>query len=281
MERIESRSELKRRIDYLKSAGKVVGLVPTMGSLHDGHVSLIKIAKEHCDVVVCSIYINPTQFNDQKDFEKYPENLSIDLEILENVGCDFVFTPNAKGIYPEGIKNTEYEIGSIGEVMEGKFRKGHFNGVIQVVKRLFDMVNPDVAVFGMKDFQQLAIIYWMIDYFKYNIKIIGAPIYRESDGLAMSSRNIRLSNEERKIAVNLSKTLFYIRDNYKNNPLSELKKSAEERLKTIDNLLLEYLEIVDTTNLQPILESDTPSSVGVFIAAKVGEVRLIDNVVLF
>jgi len=281
MERIESRWELKRRIDYLKSTGKVVGLVPTMGSLHDGHVSLIKIAKEHCDVVVCSIYINPTQFNDQQDFEKYPKNLHFDLEILENVGCDFAFTPSAEEIYPEGIENTEYEIGSIGEVMEGKFRKGHFNGVIQIVKRLFDLVNPDVAVFGMKDFQQLAIIYWMIDYFKYNIKIIGAPIFRESDGLAMSSRNNRLNNKERKIAINLSKTLFFIRDNYKNIPLSNLIITAKERLKSVDELTLEYLEIADTTNLQKVSEIDSAKSAGVFIAAKVGKVRLIDNVVLF
>jgi len=281
MERIESRLELKRRIDYLKSAGKVVGLVPTMGSLHDGHISLIKIAKEHCDVVICSIYINPTQFNDQKDFEKYPKNLSFDLEVLENVGCDVAFTPNVEEMYPGGIKNTEYDIGSIGEVMEGKFRKGHFNGVIQVVKRLFDLVDPDIAVFGMKDFQQLAVIYWMTDYFKYNIKIIGAPIFRESDGLAMSSRNVRLSNIEREIATNLSKTLFYIRDNYKHIPLLELKKRAKEQLKEVDSLTLEYLEIADTTNLQAVSNIDSANSAGVFIAAKVGEVRLIDNVVLF
>ena len=281
MERIESRSELKRRIDYLKSTGKVIGLVPTMGSLHDGHISLIKIAKEHCDVVVCSIYVNPTQFDDKKDFEKYPSNLSNDLKLLEKSGCNIAFTPDVEEIYPEGILNTEYEIGSLGDVMEGKFRKGHFNGVIQVVKRLFDLVNPDVAVFGIKDFQQLAIIYWIIDHFKYNIKIIKAPIFRELDGLAMSSRNVRLSKEERKTATNLSKTLFYIRDNYKTNPLKELKIRAEERLSVVDNLTLEYLEVVDTANLQPVLEIDSARSIGVFIAAKVGKVRLIDNVVLF
>lgn len=281
MERIESRTDLKHRIDYLKSVGKVIGFVPTMGSLHEGHVSLIKIAKEHSDVVVCSIYINPTQFNDQIDFEKYPKNLANDLDILENVGCDLVFTPNLEDIYPGGIKVTVYEIGNLGEVMEGKFRKGHFNGVIQVVKRLFDLVNPDVAVFGMKDFQQLAIIYWMIDHFKYKIKIIGAPIFREPDGLAMSSRNVRLSNKEREIAVNLSKTLFFIRDNYKNIPLSELKNIVEEQLKAVDNLELEYIEIADITSLHAISKIESANSAGVFIAAKVGEVRLIDNVVLF
>lgn len=281
MERIESQSDLKRRIDYLKSSGKVVGLVPTMGSLHDGHISLIEIAKEHCDVVVCSIYVNPTQFDDQKDFEKYPNNLSIDLNILENIGCNVVFTPNDEEIYPEGIKSSEYEIGSLGEVMEGKFRKGHFNGVIQVVKRLFDLVNPDIAVFGMKDFQQLAIIYWMIDYFKYNIKIIGAPIFRDQDGLATSSRNVRLNTEERIIALNLSKALFYIQDNYKISSLSELKESVIKQLMEVDKLKLEYLEISDTMGLQPVMEFETDKSIGVFIAAKVGEVRLIDNVVLF
>lgn len=281
MERIESRTDLKHRIDYLKSVGKVIGFVPTMGSLHEGHVSLIKIAKEYSDVVVCSIYINPTQFNDQIDFEKYPKNLANDLDILENVGCDLVFTPNLEDIYPGGIKVTVYEIGNLGEVMEGKFRKGHFNGVIQVVKRLFDLVNPDVAVFGMKDFQQLAIIYWMIDHFKYKIKIIGAPIFREPDGLAMSSRNVRLSNKEREIAVNLSKTLFFIRDNYKNIPLSELKNIVEEQLKAVDNLELEYIEIADITSLHAISKIESANSAGVFIAAKVGEVRLIDNVVLF
>jgi pantoate--beta-alanine ligase len=281
MERIESRLDLKHRIDYLKSTGKVVGLVPTMGSLHDGHLSLIKIAKEHCDVVVCSIYINPTQFNDQKDFEKYPNNLSNDLKLLEIASCDIAFTPIVEEIYPEGIKNVEYEIGSIGDVMEGKFRKGHFNGVIQVVKRLFDLVNPDVAVFGMKDFQQLAIINWMIVFFKYEIKIIGAPIFRERDGLAMSSRNIRLNSEEREIAVNLSKTLFYIRDNYKKYPLLELINRAKEKLEAVDKLTIEYLEIVDTNSLQRIDEIESAQSAGIFIAAKAGEVRLIDNVVLF
>lgn len=281
MERIESRLELKRRIDYLKNTGMVIGLVPTMGSLHDGHLSLIKIAKQHCDAVVCSIYINPTQFNDQKDFEKYPNNLSNDLKLLEKTSCDIAFTPTVEDIYPEGIKNVAYEIGSIGKVMEGKFRQGHFNGVIQVVKRLFDLVIPDVAVFGTKDFQQLTIINWMIGFFKYDIKIIGAPIFRETDGLAMSSRNKRLNIEEREIAVNLSKTLFYIQDNYKNIPLSELKRAAEEKLEAVDNLTIEYLEIADSTSLQTINEIDSSKSAGVFIAAKVGDVRLIDNVVLF
>lgn len=281
MEIIESETDLRLRIKTLKNSGLVIGFVPTMGSLHKGHLSLIKIARKYCDVVVCSIYVNPTQFNEQKDFESYPKNLESDIKMLKNSGCDFTFVPENSTIYPSGVKQVEYNIGELGKVMEGKFRNGHFNGVIQVVKRFFDIVEPDVAIFGLKDFQQLAVIRWMVDHFNLGIKIIGAPIVRDPDGLAMSSRNVRLSESERKIALNLSKTLDFIRKNYKNNTVFSLKKDAINRLNKIDGLDVEYLEIADITMLQPVSVINESLSTGVFVAAKVGQVRLIDNVVLF
>jgi pantoate--beta-alanine ligase len=278
---IKSGAELEHLINEVKEAGNVVGFVPTMGSLHDGHLSLINIAKENSDVVVCSIYINPTQFNEQKDFEKYPKNMDDDLKLLEKSGCNIVFVPDNQEIYPNGSEQVDYNIGDLGKVMEGKFRKGHFNGVIQVVKRLFDIVKPNVAVFGNKDFQQISIIRWLVDYYNLNIKIIGAPIIREPDGLAMSSRNTRLSKTEREIAINLSKILFFLSNNYKNLTVEKLKSNAKFKLDKIENLELEYLEIVDLTTLQSVTEFDYKHSTGAFIAAKVGQLRLIDNVILF
>jgi pantoate--beta-alanine ligase len=281
MKILKSSADLRQLLNEFKNDGKVIGFVPTMGSLHDGHLSLIKIAKKNSDVVVCSIFINPTQFSDSKDFELYPKNLSVDLEILEKSGCNIVFVPNIIEIYPNGVEQVEYNIGDLAKVMEGKYRKGHFNGVIQVVKRLFDIVNPDVAVFGEKDYQQLAVIRWLVDYFNLGVKIIGAPIIRESGGLAMSSRNKRLSTKERDVAKNLSKILFFIEDNYKKSTILDLKDHAISQLSKINNLELEYLEIVDIATLQPVSEVDKKYSIGVFIAARVGQIRLIDNVVLF
>jgi pantoate--beta-alanine ligase len=278
---IKSGAVIQDLINEIKEAGKTVGFVPTMGALHDGHLSLIKIAKENSDFAVCSIFINPTQFNDPKDFEKYPKNIAEDLKLLENSGCDIVFVPDIHEIYPNGFDQIDYNIGALSKVMEGKFRKGHFNGVVQVVKRFFEIVKPNVAVFGNKDFQQLAVINWMVNYFNLNIEIIGAPIIREPDGLAMSSRNKRLSRSERKTAINIYKTLLYISNNYKNMGVYELKSRAKDQLDKIENLELEYLEIADTTTLQPVSEIDYEYSTAVFIAARTGQIRLIDNVVLF
>ena len=281
MEIIDSESELKKRIHTLTNAGKIIGFVPTMGNLHEGHISLIKIALENSDVIVCSIYVNPAQFNDKKDFELYPKSLSNDLKVLKKSGCNIVFTPNNNTIYPNGLEHVTYNIGQLGNVMEGKYRKGHFNGVIQVVKRLFDIVQPDVAVFGKKDFQQLTVIIWMVGHFNLDVKIISAPIIRDPDGVAMSSRNSRLSRSDREVAKELSKTLFFIRDNYKNIPILELKSNAIDQLNNVNGLELEYLEIADIFTLQPISKIDYTRETGVFVAAKVGQIRLIDNVGLF
>jgi len=281
MEIIDSEPDLKNRIYNLKNAGKVIGFVPTMGNLHEGHISLIEIALNKADIVVCSIYVNPTQFNDKNDFELYPKSLSKDLKLLKKSGCNIVFTPVNNTIYPYGVRHIEYDIGNLGSVMEGKYRKGHFNGVIQVVKRLFDIVKPDVAVFGKKDFQQLAVIRWLVGHFNLDVKIIGAPIIRDPDGVAMSSRNSRLSKSEREIAKNLSKSLIYIRDNYKKIHILKLKINAYEQLNKVKNLELEYLEVADMSTLQLVSEIDFERPTGVFVAAKIGQIRLIDNVGLF
>jgi len=278
---IETKSDLQKAVLSLKNEDKTIGFVPTMGSLHEGHISLIDIAHKHSNIVICSIYINPTQFNDKKDFELYPTNVENDIKMLEKAGCDIVFIPDTKAIYPNGIESINYDLGDLANVMEGKHRKGHFNGVIQVVKRLFDIVNPNIAVFGKKDFQQLAVINWMVNHFNLDIKIIGAPIVRDFDGLALSSRNARLSKNERVVALNLYKSLTNIFNNYKTTPLSELKTQEIERLSKIDNLELEYLEIADKHTLQSVLNLNNSKSLSVFIAAKVGNVRLIDNVGLF
>jgi len=281
MKIIKNITDLTAFISKTKALNKRIGFVPTMGSLHDGHLSLIGIAKINSDVVVASIFVNPTQFNDSNDFDLYPRNPVADTELLKANGCDVLFLPDVKTMYPNGVKSKNYAIGNLGKIMESNFRPGHFNGVIEVVKRLLDMVQPDVAVFGNKDFQQLVVIRWMVNYFNLDIDIIGAPIVREKDGLAMSSRNKRLNAKERKTALTLSEILFFIRDNYKKFQLTQLKNNALGRLKKTEGLELEYLEFADSTTLMPVSEYKNDSGTCVFIAAKIGNVRLIDNVVLF
>ena len=184
---------LRENIALFKGEKKSIGFVPTMVSLHKGHLSLIKLAKEECDLVVCSIFINPTQFNEQKDYQFYPKHEKTDINLLENEECDFLYLPEVEDIYPNGIEKRTYQINQLGEVLEGKYRPGHFNGVIEVVKRLFNVVEPDKAYFGMKDFQQLVVIRWMVDHFKIPVKVEGGPIIRGESGIALSSRNERLS----------------------------------------------------------------------------------------
>lgn len=257
-----------------------IGFVPTMGALHQGHLSLIKRAKEENDLVICSIFVNPTQFNDKKDLENYPRTEQRDLELLATAGCDAAFTPSIKEIYPIE-DNSVFEFGSLDKVMEGSFRPGHFNGVALVVKRLFEIVKPKRAYFGQKDFQQLAIIRQLKEKLNLPVEIIGCPTVRESDGLAMSSRNMRLTEEERKSAASIPKVLFNAKKLYKEMSVSEIKQWAMEQLAKQPLLTPEYFEIVDSSSLQPIKSwSDTKECVAC-VAVKAGAVRLIDNMVLF
>ena len=253
---------------------ETVGFVPTMGALHHGHLSLVQRALNECDRVVVSIFVNPTQFDNADDLEKYPGDLQTDVELLNTVGDILVFAPDVEEIYPENYQDIDIELGSLGEVMEGKFRPGHFKGVMNVVKRLFDIVVPARAYFGKKDFQQVAVIRHMVRTLNLPVEIVPCEIVREESGLASSSRNVRLSETEKRDALVLSHSLKRCRDLSKDHTPSELKKMVEERIEG-SSLKLEYFEIVHPDTLEPILEW-VPGA-NACIAAYCGETRLIDN----
>lgn len=272
-------SELKNHLNDFLANNKMVGFVPTMGALHGGHVSLIKKAKEENDVVVCSIFVNPMQFNDKKDLEKYPRTLAPDLKMLEKAGCNIVFAPSEKEVYPTESKEI-FDFGLLDKVMEGKQRPGHFNGVAIVVKRLFEIVQPTKAYFGQKDFQQLAIIKALVKKLNLPVEIISCPIIREEDGLAMSSRNTRLNPEERKKSALISQTLFKVKE-MKKSPLEEINQFVKDAFSNEPSFQLEYFEIVNFETLLPVKEINAEENPVACIAVKVGDVRLIDNVILF
>lgn len=281
MEIVPTKAELKNSLTPLKTAGLKIALVATMGALHEGHISLIAAAKQHADVVVCSIFVNPTQFTDPNDLEKYPRPLAHDIKMLSDANCDFVFMPSVKEMYPTypALENWDIDLGSAEFVLEGAFRKGHYQGVTQIVKKLFDAVTPDVALFGQKDFQQVLMIKNMVASLSLPVEIKTCPIIREVDGLAMSSRNVHLSPEDRKNALVLSSALFYIQANYKQLQRDELLANAKQMIEQISDVALDYLTIADTTTLLPV-SLDSEADTIALIAAKVGETRLIDNILL-
>jgi pantoate--beta-alanine ligase len=263
----------------LKAQGTnpIIGFVPTMGALHEGHLALVRQARRENEVVVTSIFVNPIQFNNSEDLEKYPRDLQRDLDLLKDVGCDIVFAPENSEMYPEKPTET-YNFGTLQTVMEGAFRPGHFNGVAVVVKRLFDLVKPTTAYFGEKDFQQLAIIRALADQENLAVEIVACPTVREHDDLAMSSRNTRLSEENRRIAPQIYKILRDSRDLIDVFTPAQLKAFAEEQFKKIPRTKLEYFEIVNAKTLLPIENwSDCPRRVAC-VAVWFDDVRLIDNV---
>jgi len=278
MKIIRLKQDLKIVIESLKSEGKSIGFVPTMGALHEGHKTLVERAVAENDCCIVSIFVNPTQFNNVTDLEKYPRNLENDAILLKTVGCDFIFAPEPDEIYrPEELDATfVFDFDGLDTVMEGRFRPGHFNGVVQIVSKLFQLVQPDKAYFGEKDFQQLAIIHRMVDILNYNIKIVDCPIVREKSGLALSSRNERLTVEQRKKAVEISKVLFESRNFAAKLSPNELIKWVTDKINSVPGLEVEYFEIVQVDNLQSII-SWTKPAVGC-IAVFCGEVRLIDNI---
>lgn len=265
----------------LQKAKVKVALVPTMGALHKGHLSLIEVAQQHVDIVVCSIFVNPTQFTDPKDLEKYPRPLAHDIKMLTDAGCNFVFMPTVKEMYPTfpEPENWHIDLGPAEFLLEGEFRKGHYQGVTQIVKKLFDAVMPDVAFFGQKDFQQVLMIKQMVKHFKLSLRIISCPIIREEDGLAMSSRNIHLSVTDKKNALVLSKALAYVKANYDKLEIPELLKNAKKIITETHGVALDYFTIADGETLLP-LESKSAENPVALVAAKVGETRLIDNILL-
>lgn len=271
--------ELKALINAQKADGKTVGFVPTMGALHAGHLSLVEEAGKQSDFVVMSIFVNPTQFNDPKDLEKYPRTLETDLALLEPTACQAVFVPEVGTMYPEP-DTRQFNFGEIERVMEGKFRPGHFNGVAQVVSKLFEMVEPDKAFFGQKDFQQLVIVKAMVKQLTLPVEIIACPIVREASGLAMSSRNERLTAEQRKNAAVIYQTLCEARNNDRGLSVEELKRQVVDQLNANPFLQTEYFEIVDDTDLKPVKHWTDPVNKVACVAVFCGEVRLIDNIVL-
>ncbi|MEG0454376.1 MAG: pantoate--beta-alanine ligase [Bacteroides sp.] len=277
MEVIHTIKDLQAELSALKILGKKVGLVPTMGALHTGHASLVKRSVSENEVTVVSVFVNPTQFNDKNDLEKYPRTLKADCLLLESCGANFVFAPSVEEMYPQP-DTREFTYAPLDTVMEGAFRPGHFNGVCQIVSKLFDAVRPDQAYFGEKDFQQLAIIREMVRQMQLKIEIVGCPIIREVDGLAMSSRNARLSKEERENALNISRTLFKSRTFAATHAVSETQKMVEDAIDAAPGLRLEYFEIVDGNTLQKIGSWDETSYVVGCITVFCGDVRLIDNI---
>ena len=277
MKLVHTIQELRAELDIQRQAGKKIGLVPTMGALHEGHASLVRRAVAENEVVVVSDFVNPTQFNDKNDLLKYPRTLEADCELLEKEGAAYVFAPSVEEMYPEP-DTRQFSYAPLDTVMEGKYRPGHFNGVCQIVSKLFMMVEPDKAYFGEKDFQQLAIIREMVKQMQFPLEIVGCPIVRESDGLALSSRNARLSEEQRKQALGISQTLFKSQEYAASHTLEETQKFVEDGIAAAEGLELEYFEIVDGMTLQKVASwEDTDYVVGC-ITVFCGEVRLIDNI---
>ena len=280
MEKFETVSHIRDFLQPIKRSGKKIGFVPTMGALHEGHISLIKEARNDTDVVVCSIFVNPKQFNNPEDLEKYPRDIARDIHLLEIADCDVVFIPSEQEIYPDD-KSENFDFGLLENVMEGIFRPGHFNGVATVVKRLFEIVDPDNAYFGLKDYQQLLIVYKMTKDLKLPVEIIPCPIVREKNGLAMSSRNERLSAEEREQATLLYETLKMVKIRSGYASVGEISSFVEQQFRRNKFVKLEYFEIVDMYTLQPLKTWASSNNVIACIAAWVGPVRLIDNMIIF
>ncbi len=271
--------DLKAELKAYRNEGKSVGLVPTMGALHAGHASLVERSVRENDVTVVSVFVNPTQFNDKNDLAKYPRTLEKDCELLEEKGATIAFAPSVEEVYPEPDTRV-FSYPPTDEVMEGGFRPGHFNGVCQVVSKLFMMVEPDRAYFGEKDFQQIAVIKRMVEDQKFPLEICPCPIVREESGLALSSRNSLLTAEEKDIAVNISKTLFASLEYAKDHSLEETKQWVVDTLNGIDGLEVQYYEIVDGTSLASLKEWEDSDDVVGCITVFCGQipVRLIDNI---
>ncbi len=277
MKIITRKSALQEAIAGAGDPNRKTGLVPTMGALHDGHLSLIRTAMRNGDFIVASIFVNPTQFNNPVDLERYPRDLDSDLKMLEKHPVDLVFAPPVEEMYPE--KDTRvFDLSPLDSVMEGKFRPGHFNGVAQIVSKLFDAVQPDRVYFGQKDFQQLAVIRRLVTLLEPDIEIIGCPIIREEDGLAMSSRNRLLAPEERKAAPLIYKTLQRAKKLKEQHTPETVRDFVTSEINRHPLMQLEYFEIVDNQNLQPAKNWQGPQNKIGCIAVHLGNVRLIDNI---
>ena len=274
------RGELKKYLQIRSSSKSSIGFVPTMGALHGGHLSLLKKCRQVCKVAVCSIFVNPTQFNNPDDFKKYPKTIEKDILLLEENGCDVLFLPDEKEIYPdEGAGKKHFDLGYLETILEGKFRPGHFQGVCQVVEKLLNIVEPDFLFLGQKDFQQCMVIRRLIELMHKNIQLIICPILREESGLAMSSRNLRLNATERKTAAELHKALVSIKNNLDGNNFLALKDKAIKNLEN-KNFKVEYLTLAKTKNLEIVSDFKNKQELIILVAAFLNDVRLIDNLLI-
>ena len=280
MQLITTKKALFEVVSNAKSAGKTIGFVPTMGALHNGHLTLVKRCVSENDLCFVSVFVNPTQFNDKNDLANYPRTLEADAELLASVGCEFVFAPNADEMYDaeEMQKPFEFDFGGLDQVMEGRFRPGHFNGVVQVVSKLFQLVQPTRAYFGEKDFQQLAIIRRMVTVLNFPVEIVGCPIVREESGLALSSRNALLTPEQRQLAVHISQVLKESCLFALETPVHELHDAVVAAVNAREGLEVEYFEIVDGKILQPIEKWEETNDIVGCITVYCGKIRLIDNI---
>ncbi|WP_407521435.1 pantoate--beta-alanine ligase [Lacibacter sp. MH-610] len=267
---------------HLKHKGQTIGFAPTMGALHRGHLSLLEAAKKHCDKTLSSIFVNPTQFNNPSDFEKYPITIAADIKMLELAGCDILFLPSVAEMYPSGTEQrTDYDLGFLETVLEGSSRPGHFQGVCMVMDRLLSIVLPNHLFMGLKDYQQCMVVKRLLELkgWKQTIQFNACPTLREADGLAMSSRNLRLTEEQRKTAPAIYECLQFIKQNLQPGPLQPIKQQASELLAQ-KGFKIDYVEIADTSSLELIHTWNGRQSLTALIAAFLGEIRLIDNTIL-
>lgn len=278
MQVLKTAIEIEEFTSKQRSNSRIIGFVATMGALHEGHISLIRASKAENDLTVCSVFVNPTQFNDPSDFQKYPRTVDTDLKTLEDAGCDVVFLPSVSDIYPQP-DNTIYDLGHVATIIEGAHRPGHFNGVASVVKRLLELVRPHNAYFGLKDYQQYLIIQNLTDGYHLNVNIVGCPILRETSGLAMSSRNQLLSEKGKEIAGNLHKSLILVKNAAREYASAELEKIGMAYLESKEGIDPEYFVVVDKRTLQPSSDQN-PNNLIALLAARVEGVRLIDNMFL-
>jgi pantoate--beta-alanine ligase len=278
---ITAHKQISKIVHQAKSNGKSVGFVPTMGALHHGHASLIDYAFKDCALIIVSIFVNPTQFNNASDLDKYPRTLDKDLDLLAHYGDKvIVYAPTATEVYGNEVSSTPYNFGTIEKVMEGEHRPGHFDGVGTVLNLLFRQVNPDKAYFGEKDYQQLAIVRKLVEKEKLPIEIIGCPIHRQEDGLAMSSRNARLTENQLAIAPFIYEVLRYVKSNFDRHSAIQLRRYVSAAFEKKEGLELEYFEIANIKNLSTLSRKRKNQQYRAFLAVYAGEIRLIDNIAL-
>ena len=280
MEIFKTKKKLKKYLKQQRKQGQTIGFVPTMGALHDGHVSLVKQANHETNISVASIFVNPTQFNEAADFDNYPRTTGQDIVLLESNECNVLYLPDQTDLYKKNEKKRTYKLGRLEEVLEGEFRPGHFQGVATIVHKLLKAIRPDKLFLGQKDFQQIAVIRKMIELKELNVDVVSCETVREKDGLAMSSRNRRLSQEARAIAPEIYQNLTAIKQAIKERPIRDLIEEAKARLSKHEMVKIEYLSIVHRNTLEPVFEYQEHQPILACIAAWYGDIRLIDNLFL-